>query len=94
LASQVEKSWNALLNANAQGTHTDGSEPLDRWLYSAAAAKNAAISMMKAVANQSSSGENIALIGSRRPVHEDASKALVLRAPFPVHGFGRAGNKN
>ena len=28
-ASRVEKPWNALLNANAQGTHTDGSKPLD-----------------------------------------------------------------
>jgi hypothetical protein len=56
----------ALLNANAQGTHTDGSKPPDWSPYSAAAARNAAISMMKAVANQSSSGENIAVMGSRR----------------------------
>src|SRR5262249_57095474 len=34
--------------------------------YSAAAARNAAISMMKAVANQSSSGERNEIIGSRR----------------------------
>ena len=46
---------------------TDGSEPLDRWPYSAAAARNAAISVMKAVANQSSSGEmNEEVMGSRR----------------------------
>src|SRR5262249_46137888 len=45
---------------------TDGSEPLDRWPYSAAAARNAAISMMKAVANQSSSGEMNEVMGSRR----------------------------
>src|SRR5262249_36897564 len=45
---------------------TGGSEPLDRWPYSAAAARNAAISMMKAVANQSSSGERNEVMGSRR----------------------------
>ena len=44
----------------------DGSKPLDWWPYSAAAARNAAISMMKAVANQSSSGERTEVIGSRR----------------------------
>jgi hypothetical protein len=44
---------------------TDGSEPLDRWPYSAAAARNAAISVMKAVANQSSSGEMNEVMGSR-----------------------------
>src|SRR5262249_36859875 len=79
---------------HAQGTHTDSSEPLDRGPYSAAAGRSAAISMMKAVANQSSSGEISEVMGSRRPVHEKAAKALVLRAPLPVHGFGRAGNKN
>jgi len=65
-----------------------------RWPYSAAAARNTAISVMKAVANQSSSGEISEVMGSRRPVHEGASRALVSRAPRPVHGFGRAGNKN
>jgi len=90
-----ESTGNALLNAHAQGTQIlTAPEPLDRWPYSAAAARNAAISMMKAVANQSSSGEMNEVMGSRRPVHEDAPKALVLRAPLPVHGFGRAGNKN
>ena len=44
---------------------TDGSEPSDRWPYSAAAARNAAISVMKAVANQSSSGERNEVMGSR-----------------------------
>jgi len=39
---------------------------LDRWPYSAAAARNAAISVMKAVANQSSSGEMKEVMGSRR----------------------------
>src|SRR5215831_612067 len=43
-----------------------GSKPLDWSPYSAAAARNAAISMMKAVANQSSSGERNEVIGSRR----------------------------
>src|SRR5262245_47987318 len=93
-ASRVENPYNALLNAHAQGTHTDSSEPLDRWPYSAAAARNTAISVMKAVANQSSSGEISEVMGSRRPVHEGASRALVSPAPRPVHGFGRAGNKN
>src|SRR6516164_11598348 len=73
---------------------TDGSEPLDRGPYSAAAARNAAISMMKAVANQSSSGERNEVMGSRRASSGGRAKDLVLRAPLPVHGFGRAGNKN
>ena len=89
-----ESMGNALLNAHARGTHTAGSEPLDRWPYSAAAARNTAISVMKAVANQSSSGEISEVMRSRRPVHEGASRALVSPAPRPVHGFGRAGNKN
>lgn len=61
-----ETMGHALLNADAQGTHTDGSKPLVWPPYSAAAARNAAISMMKAVANQSSSGEMNGIIGSRR----------------------------
>src|SRR5262249_46415990 len=43
-----------------------GSEPLDRWPYSAAAARKAAIRVRKAVANQSSSGEMNEVMGSRR----------------------------
>src|SRR5262249_19207334 len=78
----------------AGNAYCRGSKPLDRWPYSAAAARNTAISVMKAVANQSSSGEISEDMGSRRPVHEGASRALVSRAPRPVHGFGRAGNKN
>src|SRR6516165_525644 len=44
--------------------NADGSKPPDWSPYSAAAARNAAISMRKAVANQSSSGEMNEVMGS------------------------------
>jgi hypothetical protein len=46
---------NALLNAYAQGTHTDRLEPTESAAYSAALAKKAARSMVKPSASQNNS---------------------------------------
>src|SRR5262249_8970976 len=86
-----ESMGNALLNAHAQGTHTPS-----RWSVALLRRRGQEHGHQRDEGGRQPEqlGEISEVMGSRRPVHEGASRALVSRAPRPVHGFGRAGNEN
>jgi hypothetical protein len=71
------------------------SEPSGLLAYSAAPARNAAMSMMKPVDNHTTSIGMIEIMGSRtgRFTRNDSVHPLVLRAPAMVHHFWRATDK-
>jgi hypothetical protein len=72
------------------------SEPSGLLAYSAAPARNAAMSMMKPVDNHTTSIGMIEIMGSRtgRFTRNDSVQPLVLRALEMVHSFWGAANKN
>jgi hypothetical protein len=72
------------------------SEPSGLLAYSAAPARNAAMSMMKPVDNHTTSMGMMEIMGSRtgRFTRNDNVHPLVLRTPGMVHSFWRAANKN
>ena len=71
------------------------SEPSGLLAYSAAPARNAAMSMMKPVDNQTTSMGMMEIMGSRtgRFTRNDSVQPISVASPGMVHSFWRAANK-
>src|SRR5262249_10396966 len=77
---------NALLNACAQGTHTDRLEPAGSAPYSAAPAKKAGQSMGKPSARQNNSG-GADIMGSHTYPSTHTAQTLGSRDSLPGHSL-------